>query len=892
MLSFEQIANRLLHEHARQEHWTVQSRTAGEASWILFTPQAPAPLITQEQGWKLHVTSSVENAERTLFACLPILLGNKAPFKIAASAGDLSHLNNGYGGLSQIGKFITIYPTNDVEAHSLANLIHSATLGIPGPAVPSDRRFRQGGSVYYRYGGFSDLVMQTLEGETVPALRDPEGRLVPDLRTSRYVTPLVPDPFLSKGRQEEEPHLIVAGRYLKLAVLHASARGYVYMGLDMTTLACCVLKQATLQTTLGVPSREPWEALQREFDFLRLMNDHDGFPQQIDWVQEDGNVYLVMQHVEGRTLEEEIQTRKVIGALPGPGEVLSWARQLISLVQDVHSAGAIYRDLKSTNIIIDHSRSLWLVDFDSIWRPGLPIVAGSGTRGYRSPQQLHGAIPTPQDDIFSLGAILYFITTGAEPSQAPLEENLLSRSISTLNDVIPPQLIRVVTKCLDPDTTSRYSSLVQVMADLSKADLPLTTSTLPAVYAENGEGRNRIIRGVLNVADSLMEHAIFQEHEEGHIAYWRSRHPVTFQTVARDVNAGVAGDVLALAEFVQEFGLAQHRKILEEAARGLRLSRPTRPNDPLPGLYVGEAGVSAALLRAGQVLGTKDLLEAAELLSVQVGKTPHGSPDMFVGTAGRIRLHLMMFDETGADEQLLFALAAGRRLVEIAERTADELCWPLPEASGILKGSTYIGYAHGAAGIGDVLLDLYEETDEAEFKAAAEGAGRWIMRQAINTDAGLAWPSQAAEPPAAPYWCHGSAGIAKFLLHAGRLNILPGASAYATKALALVAAGTRWSSPTLCHGLSGSVDALLDGFQATGEDWMLAEALRFGELILDSARTDGDVVVWDSDEAGITSPDYLVGYAGTGVAMLRLIKPSSRPSQLTRAGFRYGMKQK
>ncbi len=73
-----------------------------------------------EQGWKLHVSAGEPFAEEVLRRALPILLGEDAPFKVAATRERLSRLNDGRAGLSQIGKFITVYPNNDAQAVRLA----------------------------------------------------------------------------------------------------------------------------------------------------------------------------------------------------------------------------------------------------------------------------------------------------------------------------------------------------------------------------------------------------------------------------------------------------------------------------------------------------------------------------------------------------------------------------------------------------------------------------------------------------------------------------------------------------------------------------------------------------------------------------------------------------
>lgn len=286
-------------------------------------------------------------------------------------------------------------------------------------------------------------------------------------------------------------------------------------------------------------------------------------------------------------------------------------------------------------------------------------------------------------------------------------------------------------------------------------------------------------------------------------------------------------------------------------------------------------------------------MEAAEGRGRFIASLPHGSPDLFGGTAGRLRFHLLLWDETGAREQLQYAVEAGERLVDQAvERESGALCWRIPEGYGGLSGKSYLGYAHGAAGIADSLLDLYDATGETRWLESARGAGRWLSRlatPALDDGSGLSWPSCEGEDPAAPYWCHGAAGIGSFWLHAARVGLLPEASDFAIRAAMTTARGSRWTGPPLCHGLAGSIELLLDAYQQSGDERHLAEGRSLGDLLEASAiELEGGLLGWCSESAEVVSPDYNVGYAGVACALLRLAQPATRPRALGRRGFRFG----
>jgi lantibiotic modifying enzyme len=101
---------------------------------------------------------------------------------------------------------------------------------------------------------------------------------------------------------------------------------------------------------------------------------------------------------------------------------------------------------------------------------------------------------------------------------------------------------------------------------------------------------------------------------------------------------------------------------------------------------------------------------------------------------------------------------------------------------------------------------------------------------------------------------------------------------------------TKYGGPTLCHGLAGSIDFLLDVYQETQDPFYLAEARTFGRLLEAFSTEQAGRRVFYSDQYSIVSPDYHVGYAGIAISFLRLSAPDRLPSQLSRAGFR-GYKQ-
>jgi lantibiotic modifying enzyme len=299
-------------------------------------------------------------------------------------------------------------------------------------------------------------------------------------------------------------------------------------------------------------------------------------------------------------------------------------------------------------------------------------------------------------------------------------------------------------------------------------------------------------------------------------------------------------------------------------------------------------GVAVALLRAGLVLGEHRLLDAAMERTLAQSPPARGeSPDLFHGLAGRVLANLLMWDASGDAHCLKVARECGDALCDGRDgvRTPS---WRIPEGYSGLSGHEYVGYAHGTAGIADALIELAAATHHERYAEVARSCVISLVDQAMPTlddDSGLAWPAVPGGAAHAPFWCHGAAGVGRLLLSAVRHDLWPNAAEPLTRACRAVAK-TRWSGPTLCHGLAGNAEFLLDAGRALHDDHILADASDLLALIEDFAVDDADGRSWITDAPRQISPDYMVGYAGLPVLLLRFAVPG-RSVQLSRRGFQW-----
>lgn len=870
-----------------EAQWEVRRSADSARLWLLFRHREAT---LGEQGWKLHLAAQPACADDVLRRVLSLLLQRRAVFKVVASLAALQALNQGQYGWSQIGKFLTIYPSDEEEAVLLAGLLDEQTRSLPALHIPSDRALRTGSLVHYRYGSFrGQLLMQEPDGLISPALRGPAGELLPEQRRPFYAAPAGrSDPFLRAGIAQAAPEMprLLDRRYLLASVLSRSPAHTLYLAGDLLAARSCIVKGPGLLWQPGAGDDSISRGLLHEASMLRALSDLARVPDLYACLESVHGVFLVLQDIQGETLEAHQARSRSEGPALKKRQIIAWGGQLAELLRQLHQRGLVYADLKPANVLCDQDGCLHLIDFELTDRQGSPGAGDRGTRGYSSPRRQRGQPLAVADDIYSFGALLYALATGAEPAEAPDPAHLLTRPPAWFSST-GAQLQGIISRCLSAAAGERYTSMQEILADLehvSDHDAAITVSS-STESVEPEPSWEQLSQELLRTLGSLAQR---EPGQPG--VFWRSAHPLTYGLAARDLNAGNAGTLLAFAELVGQYPQAGWQTCLAEAARWLQ-DAPLIAGQPLPGLYIGEAGVGAALLRAGQILRDHTLIAAACARGRLVASLPFTSPDLFHGTAGRLRFHLWLWDETGERAHLEHALTCGEHLLAVATTNQHrEVCWTLPQGYRQLSGQIYAGYAHGAAGIADALLDLYEASEDTRYLAAVQSAARWLTRLALVSEDDpqtCNWPRREHEAATAPFWCHGSAGIGQFFLHVSQHALLPGAGELAASAARAVAQGTLWANPTQCHGLAGNIEFLLDMYQASQQPIYYTHACTLARCLAAFARQQHGFSVFPSESPLVFTPDYMLGYAGIAMCLLRLSAPQVRPRQLSRPGFRY-----
>lgn len=248
---------------------------------------------------------------------------------------------------------------------------------------------------------------------------------------------------------------------------------------------------------------------------------HKHLPKVLKVIEEDKGIFLLMNYFDGITLNNYLKKR---GSLLDENTLQNFFIQFIRVIRYLHEQNppVVNGGLEPSGIIVASGGQIKLAEF-AMTRIGQSNPTGKinfrvlSSKNFTAPEQLRGSAPDPRDDIYSFGAIMYYLATGLEPKPSISRKRGSDKNITDINPDISPLMQEIIFKMMDPDPSSRYMGIRELEEDyqtkfplnfeasVAVPDLMHMLSESPETTAQSGSVY------LTGITDSTSESAAFAD---------------------------------------------------------------------------------------------------------------------------------------------------------------------------------------------------------------------------------------------------------------------------------------------------------------------------------------------------------------------------------------------
>lgn len=253
---------------------------------------------------------------------------------------------------------------------------------------------------------------------------------------------------------------IFDNRFEILKIIGQGGMGTVYLVKDLQDQSVWALKEQMI-TDINR------KLLISEAELLGKLT-HPSLPKLRYRKEKDGYLYLVMDYVDGYTLEDLIKS----GQKTDEKTIINWFIQISRVLEYLHGleTPVVYRDFKPSNIMIEQSGNVKIIDFGIAQEYNgekANVEIAALTRGYAAPEQYDSRYHLDvRTDIYSLGVTMHYLVTGKDPNKPPFH----FRPVRKLAPGASRAIEKILKKCLQPSPDKRYGNVSQLLEDLTHID--------------------------------------------------------------------------------------------------------------------------------------------------------------------------------------------------------------------------------------------------------------------------------------------------------------------------------------------------------------------------------------------------------------------------------------
>jgi hypothetical protein len=292
--------------------------------------------------------------------------------------------------------------------------------------------------------------------------------------TQRSLAPAVPVP--SPEPAQTTGGIRKIGRYEIIGELGRGAMGAVFRASDPQLGRIVAIKMISIDNQSPEQVNEYKRLFYREARMAGKMC-HPGIITIHDVGEdENGQPYLVMEYVEGTTLDDVLAPQTPGQAIPSPprARLLDIAVQVADALDYAHRHSVIHRDIKPANILVTAEGKVKIADFGIAKQAGAQTTHTGqlvGTPAFMSPEQIEGGRVDSRSDIFSFGVVLYWMFTGNKPFPGQTIAEVAYKIMHTtpprarsLNPDLPADLELIIARCLNKEPAGRFQTAGELMS--------------------------------------------------------------------------------------------------------------------------------------------------------------------------------------------------------------------------------------------------------------------------------------------------------------------------------------------------------------------------------------------------------------------------------------------
>lgn len=753
----------------RGEFWT----------YINFNQENPI------QGWKIHISATIENYLTVFDLVTNYCINNKIDFKYVKDVRSLRLSQDKSYSRESSGKFIVIYPKYNI-IHNVLSDLYDILRGFKGQYILSDKRFKDSQCIYYRYGEILPIYQLNDRGIKETFILNDKNELCKDKRLPYFYLPSWVEELIDESENYEKKSILLS-KYKITSAINFSATGGIYVGENNGVEY--IIKESRAFTGLDGVNQYSIDRLINEKNILQDIEDIGTSPRVIEYIEDWENSYLVIEKIKGNTFNDYIfRNNPLIKGNISNSKSENYYKSIeiiylnyLKSIREIHRQNIVLLDVSPHNIIItDENLNIKIIDLECATYLKSPKVTGIETPGFRNYFETKNDLV--QEDIYKIGNILLY-------SLVPMNA-ILELDINKYKDIlmylrgqsfVPENLISAVENIFE----NRTNNIDEIINDI-------TIDKESVIF----NGSKTVVDLKLNVQESLNNILNTIEYQEDKFIFPADPH--LLNTNSLSIAHGITGILYSI--YICKSYLSNDT-LLKNHIDKLSLLNIEK-NNLNSSLFMGLSGISWVYFKLGYFNEGKELLKEGN-------RNLPESSNLFYGKAGVALTNLYFYKVTSDVQYLNNSKYIEKDIYSSAVREKDKLYWRE-------KNNTFYGYGQGGSGISLFYLYLYLETNNGNYLNKGEKALEYDLSNLIIDEDGNLGLNREGENSnkevLSPYLYDGLAGLGSVVIRYYKVT-------KDKKYLDIVEAITKSLDinftifPSYMRGLSGIIHYHLDVYQ-------------------------------------------------------------------------------